>query len=261
MITDSHAHLEMPHFDPDREDVILRARDAGLALIVTIGTGNPAQSSVERTLELAERFDFLYAAIGVHPHDARLAEDAYWKKMDAWASHSKVVLWGEIGLDYYYDNSPRDIQRSVFDLQLQMARSHGLPVSIHCRDAWSDLGEILRRHELGTRPGILHSFTGDAVQAREWAGRGFLISFSGMITFRSADTIRAAAASLDERHILIETDCPYLAPVPHRGKRNEPAFVAEVARRLAEIKGIEFERVAEQTGKNLQELLRPHGNF
>src|SRR5881628_3907515 len=178
MIADSHAHLDMPQFDADRPEVIQRAREAGVELLLTIGSANPQESSVEKALALALEHDFIYAAIGVHPHDARLVEEAYWKKMESWAEHPKVVLWGEIGLDYYYDNSPRDSQREAFRRQLRLAQAHDLPISIHSRDAWPDLIAILRE-EGGDRParGILHSFTGSAAQALECVGMGFLISF------------------------------------------------------------------------------------
>lgn len=265
MIVDSHAHLDMNEFDADREEVLRRARDAGLELLVSIGTGRPDTAGVEKTLELAERQDFVYAGIGVHPHDARLPDSAYWKKLDRLAEHPKVVLWGEIGLDYYYDHSPREIQKEAFRRQLQMARDHRLPVAIHCRDAWPDLVSILRDEWTGDNPGgILHSFTGDAAQAREGFSLGFLISFSGIVTFKKAETLREAARSLPLDRILVETDCPYLAPVPHRGKRNEPAYVIDVGRSLAQTIEVEFEELARRTTMNFRRLTRldssqPHG--
>jgi TatD DNase family protein len=256
MFADSHAHLDMEQFDRDRAEVISRARAAGVEIILSIGTGNPQQSSIERTLGLAENHAFIYAGIGVHPHDARHADESYWAKMEEWADHPKVVVWGEIGLDYYYDLSPREIQRSVFRRQLEIARRRGMPVAIHCRDAWDDLLEILRG-EWGRGPskGILHSFTGSAEHARECLGLGFWISFSGIVTFKNAEPLREAAREIPLDRILIETDSPYLAPVPHRGKRNEPAFVAEVARSLAETKGVSLEEIARHTTSALYELL------
>jgi len=256
MLVDSHAHIEMPQFDADRSEVIQRAKDAGLGLVIAVGTGNPQDHSIERTLNLADSHEFIYAAIGVHPHDARLADAAYWKELERAVEHPKVVLWGEIGLDYYYDYSPRDVQRDAFRTQLQMARRRGIPVSIHCRDAWTDLVTILREEWSGDHPGgVLHSFTGNREQALEGVALGFLISFSGIVTFKSAETLRDAARALSPDQILIETDCPYLAPVPHRGKRNEPAFVEEVARSLAATRVTEFEEIALNTSQNLRRLI------
>ncbi len=256
MIIDSHAHLDMPQFDADRDAVLRRAQDAGLTMILSIGTGNPGTLSIEKTLELADKYPFIYAGIGVHPHDARTANAAYWKRMERWADHPKVKCWGEIGLDYHYDLSPRETQREVFRRQLQTARQLHLPVSIHCRDAWTDLLKILSEEwKEGVRGGIFHSFTGDAATARECRSRGFLISFSGMVTFKNAEPIRAAARALPLDRILVETDSPYLAPVPHRGKRNEPAFVVDVARDLARTLGIEYEVLARQTTANVLRLL------
>jgi TatD DNase family protein len=257
MISDSHAHLDMPRFDADRDDVVRRAQDAGLELIVTIGTLTPDTRSMELTLALAERYPFVYAGLGVHPHDARLADEELWRKLEAAASHPKMVLWGEIGLDYYYDHSPRDIQRQAFRRQLRLAAERGLPVSIHCRDAWPDLVEILReewRH--GSRSGILHSFTGDVSQALLCTDIGFLISFSGMVSFRNAGALREVARGLAPEKVLVETDCPYLAPTPHRGKRNEPAFVVDVGRALAAAMDLEYETLAKQTTDNLRRLIR-----
>lgn len=256
MIADSHLHLDSPAFDSDRAEVIRRARDAGVDLLLTIGTGSPGDSSIENTLALADAHDCIYAGIGVHPHDARLATDAYWERLRGWAGHPKVVLWGEIGLDYHYDNSPREVQREVFRRQLRLARELQMPVSIHCREAWPDLMGILRE-ERGDTPlsGIIHSFTGAVEEATACASLGLLISFSGIVTFKNAGALREAARGLELDRILVETDSPYLAPVPYRGKRNEPAFVVEVARALAEILGVSMEEVAGSSRSNLLGLL------
>jgi TatD DNase family protein len=245
----------MPQFDADRDDVIHRARDAGLGLIVCIGTGNPAESSIENTLDLAEKHDFIYAGLGIHPHDARLPDAGYWRKIEGWMGHPKVVLWGEIGLDYYYDHSPREIQKEVFRRQLRMARERRLPVAVHCRDAWPELSGILREEWSGDHPGgILHSFTGDRAQALEGSSLGFLISFSGIVTFKKAEALRDAARALTLDQILVETDCPYLAPVPHRGKRNEPAFVVDVGRCLAGTLQADYQELARRTSSNFRRL-------
>jgi TatD DNase family protein len=256
MIVDSHAHLDMSGFDPDRDEVIRRAVDAGVELIVAIATGTPQGKSVEATLAIAERQDFIWAAVGVSPHDARFADEAYLRILEKHAEHPKVVLWGEIGLDYHYDLSPREVQRHVFRRQLGSALRCGLPVSIHCRDAWGDLIEILREeYPAGNGRVVLHSFTGTQEQALEAAALGYMISFSGIVTFRNADSLRAAARALPLEQIMVETDCPYLAPVPHRGKRNEPAFVVATAQALAQLRGMEYEVFARQTSENARRFL------
>ncbi len=256
MIADSHAHLDMQEFDTDRDAVVARAIAAGVGLIITIGTGRPGGPSVARTLEITDTHQVVLAGIGVHPHDAAYADEKYLQELAAQARHSKVVLWGEIGLDYHYDNSPRDVQRRLFRRQLQVARELQLPVSIHCRDAWSDLEHIVREEcASGRLRGILHSFTGTRRDAETFAGLGFLISFSGMITFRNAAGIREAAQALKPDQVLVETDCPYLAPVPHRGKRNEPAFAADVARGLANAMGVTQQELARATLSNLRGLI------
>jgi TatD DNase family protein len=256
MLIDSHAHLDMPQFDPDRADVIRRAKDAGLEMIVTIAAGNPGETSIEKSLALAETHDFIYVGIGIHPHDARLVDEAYWGKMEKWSKHPKVILWGEIGLDYYYNYSQRDTQREVFRRQLQLAQTLKLPVTIHCRDAWQDLMEILKlewkSENLG---GILHSFTGTSSQAQEAAAMGFLISFSGIVTFKNAADLKNVARTLALHHILVETDSPYLAPVPQRGKRNEPAFLVDVARSLSQIMSVPFEELQHSTTRNFRRLV------
>jgi TatD DNase family protein len=256
MLVDTHAHLDMPQFDPDRADVLHRARDAGLEMVVTIATGNPGNDSIQKSLDLAEMHDFVYAGIGVHPHDARLADESFWWKMQSWSKHPKVVLWGEIGLDYYYNHSPRDAQQGVFRRQLRIAQSLKLPVTIHCRDAWTDLMEILRLEWKSENPGgIMHSFTGTENQAQEATAMGFLISFSGIVTFKNAMALKTVARGLDLSEILVETDSPYLAPVPWRGRRNEPAFAVDVARCLAQIKGVSFEELERSTTHNFRRLI------
>jgi TatD DNase family protein len=257
MIIDTHAHLDMPQFDGDREEVMRRARSAGVSQIVVIGTGAPQNPSTDKTLKLAARYDFLWAGIGVSPHDARLASAKFLDELETLAEHAKVVLWGEIGLDYHYDLSPRDVQRDVLRRQLRIAKRRRLPVALHCRDAWPDLMSILHEeYSDATRGAIFHSFTGTCEQAFAAAALGFLISFSGIVTFKNAGDLRAAARTLESDQILVETDCPYLAPVPHRGKRCEPAFVMDTARALAEIRGANFETFARQTSDNAHRVLQ-----
>ncbi len=256
MIADTHAHLDTSRFDSDREEVIARARDAGLELVINIGTGKPDDPSVPQTLNLAQKHDFIYAALGVHPHDAQLVDESYLRTLESLTRNPKVVLWGEIGLDYYYDNSPRATQLEVLRWQLRAAIRRQLPVVIHVRDAWQDLVRVLREEWSGNTPGgILHSFSGSREQALEGVSLGFLISFSGIVTFKSAERIREAARAVPIECLLVETDCPYLTPPPHRGKRNEPAFVVDVARSLAGTLGVPYEELARQSTRNIRRLI------
>ena len=251
-LVDSHVHLDDPKFDADRDAVIERARAAGVERMMAIGTGN-GPSDLDVAVRMADRYPFLYATIGVHPHDASKATDETWTRMRSLAGHSKVLAVGEIGLDYHYDFSPRDVQRAVFEQQLALAAEFARPIVIHTREAWDDTLAILRAHWRGG--GIMHCFTGDETQARQALDLGFHLSFGGVLTFPKAESVRQAARIAPADRILVETDCPYLAPVPHRGKRNEPAFVVETARRLAEVRGVTIETMAESTTRNFEQLL------
>jgi TatD DNase family protein len=262
MFVDSHAHLDGEKFDSDREQVIARARDAGVQTIVAIGNGDgPAQ--VDCGIRLAEKYDFIYATFGIHPHEARLADEGAFQNMERLAKHPKVIAWGEIGLDYFYDHSPREIQKEVFLRQMELAGAAKLPIVIHCRpsdgsdDAWEDCLSLMNEH---WRPralgGILHCFTGNWPQAKRALDMGFMISFAGNITFPKAQQIRDAALEVPLDRMLIETDSPYLAPVPHRGKRNEPAFVTETARKLGELRGLTTEAVGEHTTRNFYNFFK-----
>jgi TatD DNase family protein len=262
MFVDSHAHLDGERFDPDREQVVARAREAGVHAIVAIGNGDgPAQ--VDCGIRLAEKYDFMYATLGVHPHEARLADDTAYEKMERLARHPKVIAWGEIGLDYFYDHSPRDVQKEVFTRQMELAAAAKLPIVIHCRpsdgsdDAWEDcLGLIRERWSANGLGGILHCFTGDWRQAKRALDMGFMISFAGNVTFPKAQQIRDAALEVPPDRMLIETDSPYLAPVPLRGKRNEPAFVRETARKLGELRGSTAEEIGQQTTRNFYDFFK-----
>jgi TatD DNase family protein len=262
MFIDSHAHLDGKQFDTDREQVIARAREARVQAIVAIGNGDgPAQ--VDCGIRLAEKYDFIYATLGIHPHDARLADEAAYRNMERLAKHPKVIAWGEIGLDYFYDHSPRDVQKEVFTRQMELAAAAKLPIVIHCRssdgsdDAWEDCLGLMRErwapHGIG---GILHCFTGNWAQAKRALDMGFMISFAGNVTFPKAQQIRDAALEVPLERMLIETDSPYLAPVPHRGKRNEPAFVRETARKLGEVRGLPGEEIGEQTSRNFYKFFK-----
>ena len=256
MLIDSHCHLDDKQFDPDRADVITRARESGVERMMAIGTGN-GPPDLEAALRLARQYDFIYATVGVHPHDAAKATPETFATMEALAAEvtakSKVLAIGEIGLDYHYDFSPRDIQRDVFLTQLKLAGRAGKPIVIHTREAWDDTLALLREHWSGG--GIIHCFSGGPVEARQALDLGFHLSFGGVITFPKAEALREAARMVPEDRLLIETDAPYLAPVPKRGKRNEPAFIVETARRLAEVRGVAPERIAEATTANFERLL------
>jgi TatD DNase family protein len=255
VFVDSHAHIDGPEYDTDREEVIQRARDAGVRAILTVGTGDPHSGALERAVELAEKHSDIYAAVGTHPHDARLFDDRAEERIKELTKRSRVIAWGEIGLDYHYDNSPRDVQRSVFRRQLSLARDAGLPVIIHTREAETDTIEILESEwTAAALPGIMHCFSGSLDLAESALALGFLISFAGVVTFKKADDLRAVARRVPLDRLLIETDCPYLTPVPFRGKRNEPAHVVEVARCLAGLHGMEIEELGGITTKNFARL-------
>jgi TatD DNase family protein len=244
-LVDSHVHLDDSKFDPDREAVIERALAAGVERMMAIGTGH-----LETAILQAERYPFIVATIGVHPHDASKATPETFARLRELATHPKVVAFGEIGLDYHYDFSPRDVQRAVFQKQLEIAAEAGKPIVIHSREAWADTMELLA----SGHHGIIHCFTGDPQQAREALALGFHLAFGGVLTFPSAEAVREAARITPDDRLLLETDCPYLAPLPHRGKRNEPAFVVEVARRLAAVRGSTLEEIAGHTTRNFEQL-------
>ncbi len=262
MFVDSHAHLDGKQFDSDREAVIARALEAGVRTMVAIGNGD-GPPTLDAGIQLAEKYPFMYATIGIHPHEARLADDAAYATMEKLARHPKVIAWGEIGLDYHYDHSPRETQKQVFTRQMELAAVAQLPIVIHCRpsdgsdNAWEDcLGMIQDQWAPRGIGGILHCFTGSAAQAKRALDIGFMISFAGNLTFPKAQQIRDAALEIPLDRMLIETDAPYLAPVPHRGKRNEPAFVKETARKLGELRGLSMEDLGERTSNNFYKFFK-----
>ena len=262
MFIDSHAHLEGKQFAHDRDQVIARAREAGVTNILAIGNGD-GPVNFDCAIQLAEKYDFMYATIGIHPHEARLADQAAYDRMAQLARHPKVIAWGEIGLDYFYDHSPRDAQKQVFSRQMELAADAKLPIVIHCRpsdgsnNAWEDCLRLIHEqwapHGLG---GILHCFTGNWAQAKRGLDMGFMISFAGNLTFPKAEQIRDAARQVPLDRMLIETDSPYLAPIPHRGKRNEPAFVLETARKLGELRGLSPEEAGQRTSSNFYKFFK-----
>jgi len=256
MFVDSHAHIDGEEFDADRDEVVERARAAGVRAILNVGTGDPHGGCFERAVSVAEKYEGVYAAAGVHPHDARLYDDAAERRLlDVLGSSVRVVALGEIGLDYHYDNSPRDAQREVFARQLRLAMKLSLPVIIHSREADEETVEILRDVYSGApRGGVMHCFGGGLKMAEDVLALGFHISFAGNVTFKKADALREVARVVPLEHLLVETDCPYLSPVPFRGRRNEPAHVVETAKFLAELRGVEAEELGRVTSENFARL-------
>jgi len=249
-LIDSHAHVDVDDFDADRDAMLERARAAGVRTVLAIGNG-PEVEQLGAAVPFAERHDWIYAAAGLHPHEARHASEAHYAELERLARHPRVIAWGEIGLDYHYDHSPRESQMQVFRRQLEMARAAAKPVVIHCREAWPDCLEILER---GWRSsglgGVFHCFTGTLAEARRGIEMGFLVSFAGNVTYPKALNLREVARGLPLSNLLIETDCPYLAPQAVRGKRNEPANVAEVARTIANVRDLPADEVAAATSAN-----------
>jgi TatD DNase family protein len=286
---DSHCHIDGEAFDADRDEVVERARAAGVAAMLNVGTGDPHSDDFRRAVEVAEKYEFVWASVGVHPHDAKLYDDrAEEHLLELVRASEKVIAWGEIGLDYYYDHSPRDVQRDVFRRQIRLAKELALPIIVHSRDANADTVGILRDEflsggrppeakanglrlkanssvvdkasdkplALSHKPGVMHCFGGTPEMAEQLMEAGFYISFAGNVTFRKAEELRDAARVVPLDRLLVETDCPYMTPVPHRGKRNEPAMVVHTAQFLAELKGVEFDVLAKQTTENFSSLFR-----
>lgn len=253
MLIDSHCHIDGEKFDEDRDEVIQNALDSGVTAMLNVGTGSPAEDSFEKTVKLAETHECIYASVGIHPHDAAEYDETVEERLIGLTKSSKkVIAWGEIGLDFFYDHSPRGVQIEVFRKQIRVARGLNLPIIIHSRDANDETVAILTEecsHEQ-FRGGIMHCFGGTPDMATALIDLGFLISFAGNVTFKKADNLRDSARVVPVEKLLVETDCPYLTPVPYRGKRNEPARVVETAKFLAEFYDIEFEEIAAQTTKN-----------
>jgi TatD DNase family protein len=256
MFVDSHAHIDGEEFDADRDEVVARARAAGVRAILNVGTGDPHSGVLERAVAVAEKYEGVYAAVGVHPHDARLYDEASERLLlDILRGRGRVVALGEIGLDFHYDNSPRDVQREVFARQLRLAREVALPVIIHSREADNETIEILRAEYAGAaQVGVMHCFGGGMRMAEEALELGFMISFAGNVTFKKAENLREAARAVPIERLLVETDCPFLSPEPLRGRRNEPAHVVETARFVAGLKGVEPEELARATSDNFARL-------
>src|SRR6266446_4156836 len=253
-LIDSHCHVDSEQFNDDREAVIERALAAGVEHMVAIGSGD-GPPDVEAGIRLADRYPAFYATIGVHPHDASKATLETYPRLAELAAHAKVVAIGEIGLDYHYDHSPRHVQRDVFVEQMRIARDARKPVVIHTRTAWEDTIALLREQWAPTGiGGIMHCFSEGPREAEQALAIGFHISFAGIVTFPKAAAIQEAARITPADRLLIETDAPYLAPVPKRGKRNEPAYVVETARKLAELRGVTIEEISRCTSANFLDL-------
>ncbi len=264
MYTDSHCHPENKRFDSDRHDVFERARAAGVTTILAIGNGDgPGTGTFDCAIKLAERYEAVYATVGIHPHEAALTKAEDFDELVTLSRHPRVIAWGEVGLDYYYDHSPREVQQRVFLQQMELAKAARLPIVIHCRpsdnstNAWDDMLRLLRENwATSGLGGVMHCFGGTVEQARASLDLGFMISFAGNITYPKAQNIRDAAIVVHLDRMLIETDSPYLAPVPHRGKRNEPAFVTEVARQISQLRGLSPEEIGQQTTENFRQFFR-----
>ncbi|MGE7767871.1 TatD family hydrolase [Peribacillus sp. NPDC096540] len=251
MLFDTHVHVNAEQFNEDLEDVIQRAQEAGVNNMVVVGFDRP---TITRAMELIETYDFMYAAVGWHPVDAidMTEEDLKW--IEELSSHPKVVAIGEMGLDYHWDKSPKVIQMEVFRKQIRLAKKVGLPIIIHNREATADIVKILKEEEASEVGGIMHCFSGSAETAMECIDMNFYISLGGPVTFKNAKKPKEVAAAVPLDRLLIETDCPYLAPHPYRGKRNEPSYVKLVAEQIAEIKQLSVEEVSQATTDNAKKL-------
>ncbi len=253
MLFDTHAHLNDEKFAGEQEEVIRRARENGVSRIMNIGYN---RETIPTCLELAEKYDFIYAAVGWHPHDAKDMTDKDLAWIEELTKHPKVVALGEMGLDYYWDNSPRDVQADVFRRQIALARKVKLPIVIHDREAHQDIVDILREEKADEVGGIMHCFSGSWELAKQCLDLNFYISLGGPVTFKNAKKPKEVAEKVPLDRLLIETDSPYLTPEPYRGKRNESAYVRYVAEKIAELRGMDFEALAEATTNNARTLLR-----
>ncbi len=254
MLVDSHAHLDDSKFDSDRDAVLQRAWDAGVRRILTIGNG-AGPDEMGCGIPIAEAYDWIFTSIGVHPHDASKVQERHYSQIEALARRPKVIAIGEAGLDYFYDHSPRDVQRNAFRRQAAIAKALDLPLIVHTRDADLDTIEILR--QAGVSRGVIHCFTAGRELADFAIGIGFMISFSGIVTFPKSQALAEIAREAPADRILVETDCPYLAPSPHRGRRNEPAFVTETAKFVAALRDISVQELTERTSANFDSLFAP----
>ncbi len=251
MLIDSHAHIHFKDFGEGSDQILLRAKEAGVDYLINVGT---TLEDSRQVVALAEKHPHVFAAIGIHPHEVSQLTDQDLGVLRELARSERVVAIGEIGLDYYYEHSPKEVQQKRLRDLIQLAHEVKLPLILHCRDAFEDCFKILDEEEGWKRGGVFHCYTGDLATAKKILKKGFYVSFSGIITFKKSDMLREVAKNLPRDRYLIETDCPYLAPEPHRGKKNEPAFVNLVAQKMAEIKGLQVEDVERITARNAKEL-------
>ncbi|MFH1029026.1 MAG: TatD family hydrolase [Pseudomonadota bacterium] len=255
MLIDSHTHLEMEDFDGDRDAVVERARQAGVEFMITVGT---SITYCKKALEMADRYQEVYVAVGIHPHDVKDIDDATYDELRVMAAQEKVVAYGEIGLDFFRNLSPRHVQIERFGEQLELAVEIGLPVIIHDREAHRETLDMLGSRQ-GRLSGVVHCFSGDRAMARKCLDLGFAISVPGTVTFDKAEELRRVVQYVPLECLLLETDAPYLAPQPHRGKRNEPAYVANTAAKIAELKGLSYQEIACRTTENAKLLFGLNG--
>ena len=254
-IIDSHAHLEMAQFDADRDAMLERARAAGVEALLAIGSGTGPTERLDAAIPFAEQHDWIYATVGIHPHDAATATEEHYARLDELARNPRVIAWGEMGLDYYYDHSPRDVQQQVFRRQLGQARAAKLPIVIHCREAWDDCLAIMEEDWGPTGlGGIFHCFTGTLAEAQRGLDMGFLISFAGNVTYPKMQHLRDVAREIPMEKLLTETDSPFLPPQGRRGKRNEPAYVRNTAETLASVRNLSLDEIARVTTENARRL-------
>ncbi len=251
MLIDTHCHLDDKRFDKERQEMIARARNEGVSRFITIGCGI---SNSTRAMGLAMVHSDIYFSAGIHPHEAEKAPDNFVEQLHTLASHPKCVAIGECGLDYYYNHSPKEIQLRVFENQIQLAHKLQKPLVVHVRDAWDDCIALLKKYEQQRSKTIIHCFTGSLEQAKAMIEMDCILSISGVVTFKEPGALHEVVTQIPLEHLLVETDSPYLAPLPHRGKRNEPSFVFFVAKKIADLRGIPVEEVIFQTGKNAQRV-------
>lgn len=253
-IADSHNHIDLSHFDSDRAEAVARARAAGVETFLIVG-GVDAGNGHRRAVAIAEELG-VPASAGVHPHEAKVATEETFDELRALAKDGRIRALGELGLDFHYDHSPRDVQRAVFRRQIRLAREVGLPIIIHTREADAETCDVLEEERADECGGVIHCFSGGHELARRALALGFYVSFSGIMTFPRAETIQEVAKTVPLDRLLVETDAPFLAPPPHRGKRNEPAFVVEVARKLAALRGTTLEEIGRASLENFRRLFR-----
>ena len=250
MYIDSHAHINFNRFDEDRDEVIQRAKNCGIDYILNIGID---LSTSKQSIKLAEKYELIYATVGVHPHDAGKVKPEHWQQFEKMLEHPKVVAIGEIGLDFYRNYSPRDVQHKVLQRQLQLAVDTNMPIIVHTRNAWPDILSIFEGEYRGKLAGVFHCFSGEEEHARRVLDLGFYISFTGVVTFKKSQALEIAK-KIPLNRILLETDCPFMAPMPFRGKRCEPAYIPFIAEKIAEVRAVDEQELARQTSENVKEL-------